>query len=141
MLTKESYYVGCSIVLLCALSYNLFKVRNKNPRMKRENSTVTAMIALYCRKNHGSNELCAECTSLLDYARGCLDKCPFQEGKPTCGKCPVHCFKPDIRVKIRAVMRYAGPQMIYRHPIMAIFHLIDSRRKEPLSHCNTHITR
>ncbi|MFC1892842.1 nitrous oxide-stimulated promoter family protein [Chloroflexota bacterium] len=95
------------------------------------------MIALYCNKNHTPNELCPECASLLDYARRRLNKCPFQEGKTTCGKCLVHCFKSDMRKRIRAVMRYSGPRMMYRHPIMAIFHLIDGRRKEPLSRGDT----
>ena len=46
------------------------------------------MITLYCNKNHTPNELCPECASLLDYTRKRLDKCPFQEGKTTCAKCP-----------------------------------------------------
>jgi hypothetical protein len=69
----------------------------------------------------------------LDYARTRLRKCPFQEGKTTCAKCPIHCYKPDRREKIRAVMRYAGPRMLVRHPILALLHLIvDNWRKEPL---------
>jgi hypothetical protein len=37
-----------------------------------------------------------------------------------------------MREKIREVMRYAGPRMIYRHPIMAVFHLIDGMREKPI---------
>ena len=129
--------MGRLFVLLYALSYNLFTMRNKRPRINRESNTVATMIALYCNKNHTSNELCSECASLLGYARKCLEKCPFQEGKTTCAKCPVHCFKPDARERIRAVMRYSGPRMIYRHPMLAILHLIDGRRKEPLSRSDT----
>jgi len=69
----------------------------------------------------------------MEYASKRLDKCPFQEGKTTCAKCPVHCFKPDMRQQIRLVMRYSGPRMLLRHPLMAILHMIDGRRKEPLS--------
>jgi hypothetical protein len=29
-------------------------------------------------------------------------------------------------------MRYAGPRMIWSHPIMALRHLIDGRRKAPI---------
>jgi hypothetical protein len=68
----------------------------------------------------------------LEYALKALKKCPFQEGKTTCAKCPVHCYQQDKREKIRAVMRYAGPRMIYRHPTLAVFHIIDSRRKAPV---------
>jgi hypothetical protein len=29
------------------------------------------------------------------------------------------------------VMRYAGPRMLYRHPIMTLQHMIDGLRGEP----------
>ena len=63
-----------------------------------------------------------------------LDKCPFLEGKTTCANCPVHCYKSDMREKVREVMRYSGPRMTLRHPILAVFHLIDGLRKEPVRH-------
>jgi len=109
----------------------------KPSRMKRESDTVRAMIHIYCRKHHGGEELCRECSELLEYTRRCLEKCPFQEGKTTCAKCPVHCFKPVMRERIKAVMRYSGPRMIYRHPVATIWHLIDGRRKEPIKLTNT----
>jgi len=28
-------------------------------------------------------------------------------------------------------MRYAGPRMLYRHPVMAFFHYLDNFSKEP----------
>ena len=106
---------------------------NTHPRMERERRTVEAMIEIYCHQIHGTgNSLCPSCEALADYARQRLRKCPFQEGKTTCAKCPVHCYKPDARQEIRAVMRYAGPRMLHRHPRMALWHLIDGRRQEPV---------
>lgn len=103
-----------------------------HPRMAREQKTVEAMIDLYCRDHHGSaGTLCDECTALRHYALSRLYKCPFQERKTTCAQCPVHCYKPAMREKIRVVMRYAGPRMLFRHPILAFFHLIDRLRREP----------
>jgi hypothetical protein len=61
-----------------------------------------------------------------------LRRCPFQEGKTTCAKCPIHCYKPTMRERVRVVMRYAGPRMMLRHPSLAMWHLFDGRRKEPL---------
>jgi hypothetical protein len=91
------------------------------------------MIHLYCREQHGSNgQLCAGCEALRDYARQRLDKCPFQAGKTTCTQCPVHCYKPEERASIRAVMRYAGPRMLLRHPVLALLHLTDGLRKQPV---------
>jgi hypothetical protein len=104
-----------------------------HPRIKRESDTVKQMIELYCRRNHSSLELCPQCTDLLKYACQRLERCPFKEGKTTCARCPVHCYKSEMREQIRAVMRFAGPRMIYRHPIAAVWHIIDSLRKKPLT--------
>lgn len=103
-----------------------------NPRMQRERRTVEHMIALYCRGHHQTKDrLCDECQALGEYARQRLDRCPFQENKTTCAQCPIHCYKPEMRERVRTVMRYAGPRMIHRHPVLAIRHLLDSRRQAP----------
>ena len=104
----------------------------EHPRMARERKTVEAMIDLYCHEHPGPLEcLCPRCEALRDYARQRLQKCPFQEKKTTCAKCPVHCYKPELREQIRAVMRYAGPRMLYRHPVLALQHLADGLRPDP----------
>jgi len=108
-------------------------MKNKNPRISREIKTVAVMITIYCRKHHSADELCPECRALMEYARKKLEQCPFGEGKTTCARCPVHCYRPEMRQKIRILMRYSGPRMIYKHPLMAIRHLMDGRREEPLS--------
>ena len=87
------------------------------------------MIRLYCRGLHGTETLCDECEALLTYATRRLDACPFAEEKPTCSKCHIHCYKSDMREKVTAVMRYAGPRMLRHHPIMAMRHLWDNFRK------------
>lgn len=100
-------------------------------RVERERRTVQAMIKLYCRRHHNSKALCPECGELADYAGKRLTKCPYGEGKTTCAKCPTHCYKPEMRARIRTVMRYSGPRMIWHHPLAAVQHLVDERRKEP----------
>jgi hypothetical protein len=101
-------------------------------RMKREQKTVEYMIGIHCRDHHHTRrELCHECRELVEYARFRLKNCPFQENKTTCGNCPIHCYKPKMREKIRNIMRYAGPRMIWYHPLLAIGHMIDGRKKEP----------
>ena len=91
------------------------------------------MIGLYCHDHHGAGYgLCEQCHELLDYAFQRLHRCPFQEGKTTCAKCPVHSYKPDMREQIRSVLRYAGPRKLYTHPIMALQHVADGRRKIPI---------
>ncbi|MFC1984942.1 nitrous oxide-stimulated promoter family protein [Chloroflexota bacterium] len=108
----------------------------KSSRIARESQTITVMISDYCRAYHQDDKLCSDCIRLTNYAVERLRACLFQEGKTTCVKCPVHCYKPNMRERIRSVMRYAGPRMIYRHPVLAILHMIDGRRKEPIKNTN-----
>jgi len=104
-----------------------------HPRMDREARTIRCMIDIYCRDKHASasHGLCAACSELRDYALARLDRCPFQEDKPACADCTVHCYKPDRRQQVREVMRYAGPRMFWRHPILALAHWFVDRRREP----------
>ena len=99
-------------------------------KRKREKQTVSLMIAIYCRKNHGGKELCPDCAALDSYARLRSDKCPFMETKTFCSNCKVHCYKADMRQKIREVMRFSGPRMIFHHPIMAIRHVIETKKEK-----------
>ena len=102
------------------------------PRLERERRTVAAMIRIYCRARHGGGlELCGACTDLLRYTAARLAHCPFQAGKPTCAHCAVHCYAPPQRELIRTVMRFAGPRMLWRHPVLALGHLLDHRRTPP----------
>jgi hypothetical protein len=101
-------------------------------RLEREQKTIAVMLAIYCRDHHGGRrELCEDCARLLDYARRRLDRCPFQEKKPACNRCEVHCYSAIQRERVRAVMRYAGPRMILPHPILSLWHLIDTWRPVP----------
>ncbi len=101
-------------------------------RMQGEAQTIKAMIRLYCQRHHGGGkELCSECRELQEYALQRLAACPFQEGKTSCARCPVHCYKPGMRERIRGVMGEIGPRMIIHHPLMALRHLFDGLRKVP----------
>lgn len=93
-------------------------------RIRREQQTVKQMIQLYCRHKEGNAELCPTCKELLHYAETRLERCPFGEEKSTCRNCTVHCYKPELRKRMQAVMRYAGPRMMLYHPIAALRHLL-----------------
>ena len=98
--------------------------------MIRERKTIETMIKIYCNTCHKNNdELSKECNELFEYAMIRLDKCPFQEKKPTCAKCPLHCYRPEMRTKVREVMKHSGPRMLFKHPILAFRHLLDGRKK------------
>lgn len=104
---------------------------NVQDKRNREKQIVSEMIALYCRKKHGvRGGLCAECADLLDYACKRSDQCPFMETKTFCSNCRVHCYKADMRARIREVMRFSGVRMLTVHPVMAVRHVIESKREK-----------
>jgi hypothetical protein len=100
-------------------------------RLGREHQTMRHMVSLYCRAHHASDGSgpCPRCTEFLEYAACRLEKCPYGEDKPTCAKCPIHCYKKAPREFAKVVMRYSGPRMMTRHPWLALLHLVDGRRK------------
>jgi len=102
-------------------------------RLTRESATITAMVEIYCCNNHGSPKgtICESCSEFLEYAQKRLSHCPFQEQKPTCGKCTVHCYKEEMQDRARRIMRYSGPRMIWNHPLMAFLHLLDGKKEVP----------
>jgi hypothetical protein len=104
-----------------------------HPRLRREVRTIEFMIEIYCREKHGNHSgLCSDCLVLKGYALSRLERCPFQDNKPACAKCKVHCYKAEMREQIRRVMRFAGPRMLLRHPILSILHLwLDGSREAP----------
>lgn len=100
-------------------------------KREREKAMISQMIALYCRKQHGCRDgLCPECAELDAYARQRSEKCPFMETKTFCSNCKVHCYKPEMREKIRAVMRFSGPRMIFHHPVAAVRHVVETKKEK-----------
>lgn len=94
-------------------------------RIEREKSVVDKMVRLYCRHKLGMKTPTAEYIELIEYAHRRLDACKFGDAKSACKRCPIHCYKPEMREKIRAVMRWAGPRMLFYHPLAALRHLIN----------------
>lgn len=113
----------------------------ENPRLKRERKTMEVMLRIYCKGQHGNTgrhiksintgrkiiSLCSECECLYHYACERLIACPMRDEKPSCKNCTIHCYKPDMKENIQTVMRYAGPRMFYRHPILSLMHFLDDR--------------
>jgi hypothetical protein len=102
-------------------------------RRERELKTIETMVRMYCRGHHHAEgvPLCNDCGALFEYAKRRLERCVFGDAKPSCANCVVHCYKADMREQIRVVMRWAGPRMMLRHPVMAIGHMIAERRAVP----------
>ena len=94
-----------------------------------EKKTMTAMISIYCESVHREKVLCEQCKQLKEYALQRVDHCVFGPDKPTCKNCPVHCYSPKRKEEIKKIMRFSGPVMLYKHPVLAIIHLLKNKRK------------
>lgn len=101
-------------------------------KREKEIKVSIQMIKVYCKGNRHSKDrkvLCEDCQALLEYATMRTEKCPFMETKTFCSNCRVHCYQPEMREKMKAVMRYAGPRMLFHHPIMAMDHVIKTAKQ------------
>ena len=128
MLHQESMSQGKDLSVQKGKAADASKIRLKR---EREKQMVSQMIALYCRKKHGGRkEFCPECAELDAYAQLRSEKCPFMETKTFCSNCKVHCYKPEMRERIREVMRFSGPRMLFHHPVAAIRHVIESKKEK-----------
>ncbi len=108
-------------------------MKKMQDKREKEKAIVEDMVTLYCRKVHKTpkkDRLCPECAEMLQYAKERSDRCPFMETKSFCVNCKVHCYKPEMREKIKKVMRYAGPRMIFYHPFTAIHHVISVQKEK-----------
>lgn len=98
-------------------------------KRKDEMETIHFMIGLYCKKkHHHANGLCKDCQALMDYAQKRIEVCPFMETKTFCSACSVHCYQKEKRMQIKEVMKFSGPRMLWYHPLMAIRHVIETRK-------------
>lgn len=100
---------------------------NINKKRNDEIQTIYQMIEIYCKgQKHQrfSNTLCPTCLELFEYAKFRINNCPKIESKTFCSNCSSPCYKPEKKENIRKVMKYAGPRMLFHHPILAIKHLV-----------------
>ncbi len=111
-------------------------------RRERKDLLVLARFtAVYCRAHHhrqqrqplpaghelgaalhlGRVSYCSECRNFLEYAFARRLRCPLNP-KPACKHCPVHCYRPDYRQKVREIMRFAGPYLLRRGRLDLLWH-------------------
>ncbi|MDD4239334.1 MAG: nitrous oxide-stimulated promoter family protein [Desulfotomaculaceae bacterium] len=95
-----------------------------------EKDILEKMVRLYCKAKHQKKTPCHDCLEMIAYAKNRLNSCKYGKVKPTCGNCPIHCYKPIMRDRIKEVMRYAGPRMMIVHPLDAVWHLIKSKTQK-----------
>ncbi len=109
----------------------------KDPYIANEVKTIKIMTDIYCHGHaHGHSQsedlaLCEKCQDFLDYATKRLACCPYGAKKPVCKKCKIHCFQKDYKSKAKEIMSYAGPRLLWKHPILACRHIAASFRQAP----------
>ncbi len=104
----------------------LNKNKNSKKKIDYEKIVVKMMASYYCKKHHyPEKNLCCNCEKLVEHAYLKLDKCFFGEDKPVCSECKIHCYSVAMRKRIKDIMRYSGPRMIYIHPIASLKHLMN----------------
>ena len=108
------------------------------PRQQKDLTLLIRFVDLFCRSRHrgerpGSPDpavtalagrphlLCPECSDLVGYAAKRLRTCPL-DPKPSCKKCPVHCYRPDYRQKVREIMAWSGKRLILRGRLDLLLH-------------------
>ena len=109
------------------------KKEDKTAKMIKDAEVLAEFINIYCEDFHPYREkapiviggmagrclesvhfqYCDECRKLLLHAVSKRVLCPY-DPKPSCKKCPTHCYGPGYRERIREVMRYSGMQLIKR---------------------------
>ena len=91
-------------------------------RIEEEKDIIAIMIGYYCRNKEKNQVICTDCRELIEYAQARLDHCPFGDEKTACKKCPIHCYKPVMRERMKKVMSYTGPRMLFVFPRIAFAH-------------------
>ena len=92
-------------------------------KIEQDKQTIRLMVGLYCRHRLPVREIPEEDEQLIDYAEQRLTHCRYGEMKPACKHCATHCYKPDMQEKVREVMRWTGPRMIFFSPKVAFRHI------------------
>lgn len=110
---------------------------SEKKRLEQDEKTVMAMAAVFCRGHHHicaqGEKLCPECAKVIDYSLERTRRCPHKHSG-TCDTCPTQCYRPAMQQKIKEIMAYSGPRMIFRHPLMAIQHVYRKRKNLKESH-------
>jgi hypothetical protein len=128
--------------------HDRFAEKMTDKRARSDTRLLGDFTAMYCRGNHHHASraplespgvelgvygrrvpvVCDDCAELVRYAEKRRAFCP-KRPKPFCNDCDTHCYSPEMRERVRLVMRYSGPRsMLTRHALAGVKHLIEGRR-------------
>ncbi len=97
-----------------------------NNRLNTEKKVFKKMVLIYCKNKHQKNTPCSECREIIEYGIEKIDNCFYAEKKPFCSKCSIHCYNKNMQKKVKDIMRFSGPRIIFYHPFISLKHLFSS---------------
>lgn len=94
---------------------------------ERDRATLEAIGSIYCRRHHrdivkDGTGLCASCREAVEATLERAQSCPNGH-RDNCQDCSVKCQRGEGQQRIREIMRYAAPRMLFRHPLMTFVYL------------------
>ena len=93
-------------------------------KIEKEKEIMKFMVCLYCKHKLKTDGIPKQYVRLVEYASQRLDRCRFGNNKSSCTKCPIHCYRKDMRSMMREVMKWSGPRMFLHSPLTAIRHFL-----------------
>ncbi len=94
---------------------------------EKDRRTLQAIGRIYCQGNHAERGkdvagMCSECGAAIEQTLARAEACPHgHEGN--CQDCATPCQRGEAQERIKAIMRYAAPRMLVRHPLMTLEYL------------------
>lgn len=85
------------------------------------------MIKIFCKSNHSDdntyncNNLCNKCYDMQKYMHYRIDHCKQNN---FCAYCGTKCHPKDKSDYMKKIMRYSGPRIFKKYPIISIKHFI-----------------
>lgn len=94
---------------------------------EKDLATLEAMAQIYCDAHHiGMNKdavnLCIECREAVIATLNRTQVCPNGHIH-NCQDCDIKCQRGDGQSRIKAIMAYSAPRMLWRHPLMTFTYL------------------
>jgi len=98
---------------------------SKVGKIEKDKQTIRFMVELYCKQKLHQTSISEEYTQLIEYGCLRLEHCKYGKKKPACKSCKTHCYRSEMREKMRTVMKWAGPRMLLYNPMAMIRHLMN----------------
>lgn len=95
--------------------------------LDKDRRTLEAIGSIYCRGHHpgvakDTGGLCPACRGTIEQTLDRAAACPYGHGH-NCEDCETHCQRGEAQQRIKAIMAYAAPRMVFRHPLMTLEYL------------------